>query len=374
MGLSTAYALLKQGQKRVTVLEQATVDHERAASHGPTRLLRFEYGNDLLYSQMVGLSLQHWKKLEKTAQRTLYAPTGLLVLGAAHDPYPLSSYTMLRDLGYMPEKLTRRTCQQRFPQFYLQDYDQFIYNREAGMLHASLCLLTLKECIQDMGGIILEQHQVRQIHYNTSTQPLRLYLAGGDVLSADRLVLAAGPWIHRLLGELHLPIRLTRQYLLYFAQLADTRFSRCTFPAFIAGDLYGFPMYNAYNAQGSGWLKAASHTFGPTVDPDAFPTVDERVINLVREQLQGLLPDLEDAELAHVDSCIYDVSPDEHFILDHHPEDARIVFATGLSGHGFKFGLVLGELLSSLVCETQALVPLERFRLSRLPWHAHSVA
>jgi len=62
---------------------------------------------------------------------------------------------------------------------------------------------------------------------------------------------------------------------------------------------------------------------------------------------------------------MYDVTPDEDFILDRLPQDPRIIFATGLTGHGFKFGLLLGELLSSMVCDTQPIMPLERFRLAR---------
>jgi glycine/D-amino acid oxidase-like deaminating enzyme len=62
---------------------------------------------------------------------------------------------------------------------------------------------------------------------------------------------------------------------------------------------------------------------------------------------------------------MYDVSPDEDFILDYHPQDPRIVFATGLTGHGFKFGPLLGEMLTSLVRNTPPIVPMEHFRLAR---------
>ena len=62
---------------------------------------------------------------------------------------------------------------------------------------------------------------------------------------------------------------------------------------------------------------------------------------------------------------MYDVSYDEDFILDHHPDDPRIVFATGLSGHGFKFGPLLGEILSSLLRQAPPPIPIESFRLSR---------
>ena len=45
---------------------------------------------------------------------------------------------------------------------------------------------------------------------------------------------------------------------------------------------------------------------------------------------------------------MYTLTPDEHFIVDHHPRLPRTVVAAGLSGHGFKFAPVLGEILADL--------------------------
>lgn len=365
VGLSTAYALLKQGVKHVAVLEQAVVDHQRATSHGLSRLLRFEYGADLLYSEMVRLSLQRWRRLERATKRTLYTQTGLLVLGREEDDFTRPGYHVLHELGLAPERLSRRQCTQLFPQFNTQPYDLFTYNMNAGMLHASNCLNALKGLILDLGGDILEAHRVARIVNDNPIRPVRLLLNGDGELTADRVVLATGPWVHRLLGDLHLPIRLTRQYLLYFSNLSLASFKAHTFPAFLADDLYGFPIHSTCAGSGPAWLKAACHSFGAPVEPDEAPTIDERIIVQTASKLRRLLPDLQHAELAHVDACMYDVSPDEGFILDRLPHDPRIVFATGLTGHGFKFGPVLGELLSSLVRDTEPLVPMERFRLAR---------
>ena len=114
IGLSTAYALLKQGMKHVTVLEQAAVGHQRGTSCGLSRLLRFEYGSDLFYSEMVQLSLERWHLLEYTLQRRLYTPTGLLVLGNEDDSFTRASYHLLQDLGLPTEPLSRQDCTQHF--------------------------------------------------------------------------------------------------------------------------------------------------------------------------------------------------------------------------------------------------------------------
>ncbi len=378
VGLSTAYALLQQGMKNVFVLEQATVDHSLATSHGISRLLRFEYGADKLYAEMVRLSLRRWKHLERLTKRTLYTQTGLLVLGDEDDGFTSDSYYTLRELGYVPERLTQRSCAQRFPQFSTSSYNLLTYNIDAGALHASVCLRTLKDAILDQGGQILENHRVTRLIHDNHLLPLRIQLASGEEMTAARVVVAAGPWVHRLLGDVHLPVRMTRQYLLYFSGLPQTLFGSFAFPAFMARDLYGFPIHNTLTGEGPAWLKAASHSFGATAEPGEVPPVDERVIANSTRDLCELLPALHDAKLAHVDSCIYDVSTDENFILDHVPGDERILFATGLTGHGFKFGLLLGEMLAHALCGTRSAVPLERFQLARFAqrWRApaHSVA
>jgi len=374
VGLSTAFALLKQGIKHVTVLEQVSVGHDGAESHGLSRLIRPEYGADRFYTEMVQSSFKLWKNLENHTRRTLYTPTGMLLLGYEDDGVTQSSYDTLREVGYTPERLTRHTCMQRFPQFNTQSYDALTYNTEAGMLHVSTCLQALKDAILDLGGTILETSCVTHITHNSQHHSPCLHLSTGEKLTADRVVLATGPWVHRLLEELHLPVRLTRQYLLYFANLPPATFGLNAFPAFIADKLYGFPIHSTCAGSGPSWLKAASHDFGATANSDETPVIDERVIKQTTKELYNLIPDLQHAELAHIDTCIYDVSPDENFILDRYPGDPRIIFASGLSGHGFKFGPLLGEMLSSMVCETESVIPLERFRLSRFTdeIHAHS--
>jgi monomeric sarcosine oxidase len=361
VGLSTAYALLNQGIRNVTILEQETVDHARSSSHGFSRLLRFEYGPEAFYSHMVSLSLKRWKNLEQVVGRTLYTPTGLLMLGNDNDEITQSSYQIVRGLGLPAEQLTNEACELRFPQFNTKPYNLCTYNQEAGILHASTVLQTLRDLILDLGGEIYECCRVTRITNDSQLRPIHLHLSSGHEIGANRVVLATGSWIHRLLAYLHLPVRMTRQYLLYFSSLPISDYGTGTFPSFIAGDIYGFPIHQGCN----GWVKATSHVFGITTDPDHVTPPDDQVIATISTQIQALVPALKHAHIAHIDTCMYDVSPDEGFILDRLPSDHRIIFATGLSGHGFKFGLLLGELLSSLVCNTEPPVPIDRFRLSR---------
>lgn len=367
VGLSTAYALLTEGRFKVRILEQAFVNHQKSTSSSISRLLRFEYGTDAFYSRMVKLSLERWRELERRTQRTLYTPTGLLSLGKDGEE-TMRELEITRSLGLASEHLSAQSCRQRFPQFDTRNYELLTYNTEGGILHASTCLQALKSAVLALGGEIIEQSCVEQILHENPHRLICLRLSSGEEVSADRVVVAAGPWVHRLLGSWHIPVKMTRQYILYFAGLPTSTFGAGVFPAFAERDLYGFPIHKGSN----GWFKAASHRFGSPVDPDAAEQIEQTVVEQTVRELCQLLPTLSGARLAHIETCMYDVSPDEDFILDYLPGDARIVFATGLSGHGFKFGPLLGHIVSSLISETPPEVPPGRFRLARFSSHQHN--
>src|ERR1700719_1575710 len=166
VGLSTAYALLKQGQRHVTLLEQAVIDHPGGSSHGSSRLLRFEYGLDPFYSSMVQLSLERWRQLELIARRALYTPTGVLVLGSREDSFTHASYEVARDMGLPIEYLDEAQCNKRFPQFATHAYDAITFNAQGGILHASACLQALRDLVLDMGGEIVETSRVTRVMHS----------------------------------------------------------------------------------------------------------------------------------------------------------------------------------------------------------------
>ncbi len=126
------------------------------------------------------------------------------------------------------------------------------------------------------------------------------------------------------------------------------------------GIFYGFPEIDA-----SG-MKAAEHPGGePVADPLAVdrglgPADREPVERFLESHLPGTTRDL----LKHV-ICMYTMTPDEHFVLDLHPREPRVAFAAGLSGHGFKFTAVLGEVLADLALEGRTRHPIGFLSASR---------
>ncbi len=80
------------------------------------------------------------------------------------------------------------------------------------------------------------------------------------------------------------------------------------------------------------------------VDRDLRPEDESQI----RRRLAAALPDLA-GRLLRAETCLYTMTPDEHFMLGANPDHPAVVLAAGFSGHGFKFAPVIAELLAGLV-------------------------
>ena len=58
-----------------------------------------------------------------------------------------------------------------------------------------------------------------------------------------------------------------------------------------------------------------------------------------------------DAPVLGAEVCQYENTPDGHFIVDRHPAMPDVWIAGGGSGHGYKMGPALGELLARQISE-----------------------
>jgi len=64
-------------------------------------------------------------------------------------------------------------------------------------------------------------------------------------------------------------------------------------------------------------------------------------------------------------TCLYTMTPDSHFIIDRYPEHARVVYAAGFSGHGFKFSAAIGEVMADLATDHATRYPIGFLSASR---------
>src|SRR5262249_16948367 len=125
--------------------------------------------------------------------------------------------------------------------------------------------------------------------------------------------------------------------------------------------LYGFPDF------GDG-LKTALHAHGELTDMDHFDRQIDRArdIEPISRALEEWMPG-EVGECISAKACPYTLTPDGHFIVDHHPQQTGVVLCGGFSGHGFKFAPVVGEICADLALEGESehdigFLSLQRFQ------------
>jgi sarcosine oxidase len=124
---------------------------------------------------------------------------------------------------------------------------------------------------------------------------------------------------------------------------------------------YGFPVFGV-----PGFKIGRYHHLRERVDPDRMDReCHPRDESVLRAAIDRYFPAAAGPTLA-MKTCLFTNSPDEHFIIDKHPADPRVIVAAGFSGHGFKFASVVGEVLADMVEEGQsARFDLELFSMSR---------
>jgi sarcosine oxidase len=104
--------------------------------------------------------------------------------------------------------------------------------------------------------------------------------------------------------------------------------------------------------------KVAFHGSDTIVDPDtgAGPVVPAEV-EAIRAACRTIAPAL-DGPVADAATCLYTMSPDEHFIVGPRPGCRLTFFAAGLSGHGFKLAPALGDALVDLALLGKTTLPI----------------
>ncbi len=163
----------------------------------------------------------------------------------------------------------------------------------------------------------------------------------------DRVVVATGAWVGRLLPEIGAKVKVTHQQMLLIEPRDPSVFAHGAFPKWgIDPDgegWYGFPLLR------EGYVKVAKEPLGDTVDPDVdragTPEFAEETLAFLRERI----PEMAEGKVVGGRSRLYTATPDDHFMIDRVPGRERVFVAGGGSGHGFKFGGSIGPVIADAV-------------------------
>ena len=359
----TALFLLRRGAK-VTLIDAWGAGNSRSSSGGETRIMRGTYGPRGLYTKMAARALRLWKEHETRWARQIFYRTGVLWIATSeNDEYERSSLPMLREAGFAYEELSAAEVGKRWPQMNVEDVRWAIYESESGFLTARTACQAVVEGFLAEGG---EYKQVAVLRLDLKAG-IRdgLPLSDGSKLTADQYVFACGPWLGKLFPEtIGARIRPTKQDVFFFGTPAgDDRFAEPKLTVWADNRdrfIYGIPA-----GDGRGF-KVADDTRGPEFDPTSGErVVSETGLKAIRDYVAFRFPAMKDAPLIETRVCQYENSPDNHLIIDRHPNAENVWLVGGGSGHGFKHGPAVGEMVADLVIEHKDANPafqLARFR------------
>ena len=348
---------------RVTLIDSWGAGNARSSSGGESRIIRGTYGPNQPYTRMAARALSLWLEHEKRWRIRLLHRTGVLWMVTAHDDqFERGSLPLLREAGVAYEELSVKQISARWPQINLDDVRWGIYEPDGGFLRARVACQAVVDAFEGEGG----EYRIGSVVPEASeTYGSGVRLSDGTQLVADRCVFACGPWLGQLFPQtIGSRVRPTKQDVLFFGPPAgDSRFSEPNLPVWAEhGDrfIYGMPA-----GDGRGF-KVADDTRGAQLDP----TSGERMVSaeslkVARDYLGLRFPGMKHAPVIESRVCQYENTPDNHLIIDRHPAAENVWMVGGGSGHGFKHGPALGEMVADWVIgdtNPNAVFQLSRFR------------
>ncbi|MFY9607195.1 MAG: N-methyl-L-tryptophan oxidase [Blastocatellia bacterium] len=362
MGAMTACELARDGAK-VALIDQSALPNRDAASFDHSKVFRFVYP-DQLYAQLAVAALKLWRELEETSGERLLTPTGVLMIGRDESSSEREAYDALRSLDLAAELLESSEAARRFPQFNPAAFEFAVYDANGAILHAELALRAALKLARQRGVAFIEGQRVIRVAQSEGGRVVIDTESAGKY-QCEQAVIASGPWTRKLLPLLDSRLTATRQETVYFepASASALSFEPGRFPIFIELDsgFYGFPVHHR------GWMKIANHHKGATADPYDFDdSVGDDFIESCRVFFRQFIPALSNARVRETRVCLYNNTPDDDFVIDWHPEIENVLIVTGFSGHGFKFGSVVGRLAAELLRSRRTSYNIERFSLRRL--------
>ncbi|MFC4305077.1 N-methyl-L-tryptophan oxidase [Cohnella boryungensis] len=344
MGMSAGYELARRGFKTL-LIDAFDPPHAQGSHHGEPRLIRHVYSGGPTYIKLALRADERWRELEAASGEKLLERSGVLNL---YDP---AAYTY-RDRfehaaahGIAFEELDAEQIRSRWPAVRPPEGYRAMYEPNAGYLYSEKCIAAYRRLALQAGARLLTDAFV------TGVEPAGAFVTvrtEKEEWIANQVILTAGAWFRTLAPFVRLPIRAVRKVVGWFESDAPS-LDAGSLPGFTFGDstggYYGFPSI------GGAGVKIGRHDGGVEWQPGeplapfgAYPE-DEGEL---RRALEAFLPGAAGKLLSSA-VCKYENTPDEHFIIDDHPEHPNVLLAGGFSGHGFKFASAVGELLADRI-------------------------
>jgi glycine/D-amino acid oxidase-like deaminating enzyme len=355
MGLSSAWALHKAGH-RVCLFEQGKLPNEHGSSVDQHRLIRHAYGAQEGYTRMINDAFGAWEQLWRDLGRRHYAQTGTFAMVGRDQPWAEQSLLTLERVGIPVERLSPDQVAQRWPFLDNTGFEEAFFLSSGGALFTRRIIRDLSHYLADFGVEIYPNSQVIDLNLDRCT----VQLADGHIEYGDGLVIAAGPWVTKLLPSTTTQVTPSRQVVFYLHPPRDLQAALAASPMILdIGVSEG--IYIVPPVAGTG-LKVGEHSFSLQGDPDAqrFERHGER--ERIAELCSRRFRDFHRYRVGQAKICFYAVAAEERFIVR---RIGSSVLMTGFSGHGFKFGALMGQAAAVALTDPERAGAIEQWAAGR---------
>ena len=330
----------------VTLIDAWGPGNSRSTSGDETRVIRSTYGANEFYFSLNVRALELWKEHQQRWNKQLFFNTGVLWF-CYHEKSPLvdDSIPFSKKYGAEYKYLTALEIKRKYPVVNCDDLHHGWLDPHGGYLKArESCQAVNEAFIREGGKFIQIQAAPGKI---ASGKMEDISLSSGERIAADAYLFACGAWLGQLfpkeLGEI---VTCTKQEAYYFGVPEGQSKVYDEMPVWV--DLDGRDYYYGIAGNAHRGFKIGVDLRGEKFDP----THGERTLNpdtllKARRFVGHRFPGLKNAPLIENRVCQYENSSDGNFIFEAHPGANNVWFLGGGSGHGFKHGPALGELVAN---------------------------
>jgi sarcosine oxidase len=359
MGAATGWRLANRGVQ-VVCFDRHSPPHSLGSSHGESRITRTAYFEGAWYVPLIEETFPLWRELEGVSGARLLTLTGALVIGSRSADTITGALAAATTHGLDARLLDAEELRHNYPGHVVRAGDVAILDAQAGFVRPEAAVAAMIDRMVVLGGEIRRGVVVKDL----STQSDQVEVTTDETReSFDGVVIAAGPWMPALAAWL--PLAVERQVLAWLElERGADWLTPDRFPVFIRqtdelGDIYGVPTLDGMS------IKVARHHGGDLTDPDSVRhELTDAELDPLRTFAAKYLRGVTN-RVTRTAVCMYTNTPDRDFVIDFHPEDARIVLISACSGHGFKFAPVVGDIAADLVCDGQTSRDISRFSIAR---------
>lgn len=362
IGTATAHALVERGITDITI-----VDRDSVGSGGTGKsagIIRCHYGVTSVAALALA-SLDFFENAKEIVGTDIgFEQVGYIVGVGEENAAPFrASLANQRAIGVTTHEISPDDVKGMWPTAYVDDFETFCYEPRGGYGDGYATAQALATSLRSRGVTIRQGAAVSEIVVDHEGVK-GVKLAGGEVIPAATVVVAAGPWAMPLLTPLgiHVPIQPT------FVQevVIDPGMDLGAPPVF--SDLVS---KQYIHMRGGEMLFGNSAGEGATTtieDPDVYPGhASNEAVELTAEKALHRFPGIDDPRVSTTSTGVIDVTPDNNPIISATDFDG-LYLAVGMSGHGFKTSPAIGRLMADIIVDGDTTIPhitASDFRLSR---------